>query len=71
MESSESADLYMDMAEKSSCHCSAPLEELSAHLTNTCRLDRHRAEANGQDDRSDFSEEQSVMLMSELPQVIS
>ena len=39
----------------------------AAHLTNTCRLQRS-AEAEGNADHS-ADTEQSVMLLSELPQV--
>ena len=49
------------------CVCSASLEVAAAHLTNTCRLQRS-AEANG-DTKHFVDEEQSVMLLSELPQV--
>ncbi len=47
--------------------CRASLEATSAHLTNTCRLQRS-AEANGNVDHS-VDAEQSVMLLSELAQV--
>ena len=47
--------------------CRASLEVTAAHLTNTCRLQRS-TEANGNADHT-ADTEQSVMLLSELPQV--
>ena len=47
--------------------CRASLEVTAAHLTNTCRLQRS-AEADSNADYS-ANTEQSVMLLSELPQV--
>ena len=52
-----------------SCKCRASLEASSAHLTNTCRLQRS-AEVNG-NANPPADAEQLVMLLSELPQVDS
>ena len=50
--------------------CRAGLEDLSAHLTNTCRL-QHSAAAASKSAADDARERQTVMLLSELPLVRS
>ena len=62
--------LLLPAASNLQLSCRAGLENLSAHLTNTCRL-QHSAAAAGKGAADDAHERQTVMLLSELPLVRS